>query len=43
MTRNAAPDRGTAVTGIFRDMRGDRFLEQLHDKLAGVVALVRAE
>src|SRR6516164_10753670 len=39
----AAVDRRTAAVGILSDMRGDRLLAQLHDKVAGVVALVGAQ
>src|SRR5215472_7222524 len=36
----AAVDRRTAAVGILSDMRGDRLLAQLHDKVADIVALV---
>src|SRR5262249_12339406 len=36
----AAVDRRTAAVGALRDMRGDRLLAQLHDKVADIVALV---
>ena len=40
MASAAAVDRRTATIGILRDMRGDRFLSQLHDKVAGILALI---
>src|SRR5689334_13306040 len=40
MAGGAAVDRRTAAVGALRNMRGDRLVAQLHDKVGGVVSLV---
>jgi len=43
MAGGAAVDRRTAAASMLRDMQGHRFLAQLREKGAGVVALIGTE